>query len=136
MLFWNSLAFSMIQWMLTIWSVVPPPFLNPAYTSGNSQFIYCWSLAWRLLSITLLECEMKAIVWKFEHSLALPLFGIGMKTEFLSQEDHVEKGMVTYSSILVWRIPRTEEPSGYSPGHQKQLDTTELVRVNQWYNTK
>ena len=24
---------------------------------------YCWSLAWRILSITLLECEMSAIVW-------------------------------------------------------------------------
>ena len=28
--FWNSLAFSMIQQMLAIWSLVPLPFLNPA----------------------------------------------------------------------------------------------------------
>ena len=27
--FWNSLGFSMIQWMLAIWSLVPLPFLNP-----------------------------------------------------------------------------------------------------------
>ena len=27
----------------------------------------------RILSITLLVCEMSAIVWQFEHSLALPL---------------------------------------------------------------
>ena len=26
-------------------------------------------------------CEMSAIVWWFEHSLALPFFGIGMKTD-------------------------------------------------------
>ena len=26
-------------------------------------FTYCWSLAWRILSITLLGCEMIAIVW-------------------------------------------------------------------------
>ena len=26
-------------------------------------FMYCWSLAWRILSITLLACEMNAIVW-------------------------------------------------------------------------
>ena len=32
--FWNSLAFSMMQQMLAIWSVVPLPFLNPAFTSG------------------------------------------------------------------------------------------------------
>ena len=25
---------------------------------------------------------MRGIVWKFEHSLALPLFGIGMNTDF------------------------------------------------------
>ena len=54
------------------------------WTSGSSQFMYCWSLAWRILSITLLKCEMSAIVWWFEHSLALSFFGIGMKTDFPS----------------------------------------------------
>ena len=34
MFFWNSLAFSMTQWMLAIWSLVPLPFLKPAWTSG------------------------------------------------------------------------------------------------------
>ena len=43
MLFWNSLAFSMIQRMLAIWSLVPLPFLKPAWTSGSSQFTY-WLL--------------------------------------------------------------------------------------------
>ena len=28
----------------------------------------------------------------------------------LSQEDALEKGMATHSSILAWKIPRTEEP--------------------------
>ena len=60
--FWNSLDFSMIQWMLAIWSLVPLPFLNPAWTSESSWFMYCWRLAWRILSITLLACEMSAIV--------------------------------------------------------------------------
>ena len=49
MFFWNSLAFSMIQQMLAIWSLVPLPFLKPAWTSGSSWFMYCWSLAWRIL---------------------------------------------------------------------------------------
>ena len=39
---------------LAIWSLVPLPFLNPAWISGSSWFTYCWSLAWRILSITLL----------------------------------------------------------------------------------
>ena len=62
---WNSLAFSMIQWMLAIWSLVSLPFLKPAWTSGSSQFMYCWSLAWRILNITLLACEMNAIMLQF-----------------------------------------------------------------------
>ena len=67
MFFWNYLAFSMIQWMLAIWSLVPLPFLNPAWTSGSLQFRYTWSLAWRILSITLLmwdECNC-GVVWAF-----------------------------------------------------------------------
>ena len=60
MFFWNSLAFSMIQWMLAIWSLVPLPFLKPAWASGSSRFTYYWSLAWRILSITLLACEIKS----------------------------------------------------------------------------
>ena len=30
----------------------------------------------------------------------------------LSQEDPLEKGMAIHSSILAWKIPRTEEPGG------------------------
>ena len=32
--------------------------------------------------------------------------------QFLGQEDPLEKGMATHSSILAWRIPWTEEPGG------------------------
>ena len=41
-----------------------------------------------------------------------------MLVQFLGREEPLEKGMATYSSILAWRIPWTEEPAGYSPwGH-------------------
>ena len=39
----------------------------------------------------------------------------------LGQEDPLEKKMATHSSILAWRIPRTEEPGG--------LQSTGLQRV-------
>ena len=42
--FSGTLAFLMIQRMLEIWSLVPLPFLKPAWTSGISWFTYCWSL--------------------------------------------------------------------------------------------
>ena len=88
MFLWNSLAFSMIQRMLAIWSLVPLPFLNPALTSGRSRFTYCWSLAWKILSITLLVCEMGAVVQQLEHSLSLSFFGIEMKPDLFQSCGH------------------------------------------------
>ena len=88
------------------WSLVPLPFLNPTWTSGGSWFTYYWSLVWRILSITLLACEIRAIVLLFEHSLSLPFFGIGMKTELFQSCRHcwvfqicchIECGSVTAS---------------------------------------
>ena len=59
-------------------------FSNPAWTFWNSQFTYCWSLALRILIITLLLCEMSAIMLQFEHSgHCLPL-GLEWKLMFSS----------------------------------------------------
>ena len=33
----------------------------------------------------------------------------------LGEKDPLEKQMATHSSILVWKIPRTESLAGYSP---------------------
>ena len=35
-----------------------------------------------------------------------------MWVQSLGQEDALEEGMATCSSILAWKIPRTEEPYG------------------------
>ena len=51
----------------------------------------------------------------------------------LSWEDPLDKGMTTHSSILAWRIPRTEEPGGYSPWGHKESDTTELLTVSLFF---
>ena len=39
----------------------------------------------------------------------------------LSWKDPLEKGKATHFSILAWRIPRTEEAGGYSPGGRKKV---------------
>ena len=110
MFFWNSLAFSKIQRMSAIWSLVPLLFLIPAWTYGSSQFMYYWSLAWRILSITLLVCEMSAIVQQLEHSMTLPFFGTGM-TDLLQYCAHywvfqicwyMECSTFTASSFRIW----------------------------------
>ena len=61
--------------MLAIWSLVPLPFLNPAWTSGISQFM---SLKPGLEDFEHYFANMwvSAIVQWFEHSFALPFFGI------------------------------------------------------------
>jgi len=44
----------------------------------------------------------------------------------LGQEDSLEKGMATHSSILAWRIPSAEEPGKrYSPWGCEESDMTE-----------
>ena len=43
-----------------------------------------------------------------------------MRVQSLGREDALEEGRATHSSILGWRIPRTEEPGGLrSMGLQK-----------------
>ena len=52
--------------MLAIWSLVPLPFLNPAWTSRSSRFMYCWCLAWRILSFSSMWDESNCVVvWAF-----------------------------------------------------------------------
>ena len=42
------------------------------------------------------------VVWKTQE----------MWVQSLGQEDSLEEGMATHSSILAWRIPWTKEPGG------------------------
>ena len=50
-----------------------------------------------------------------------------MQVWSLGQEDPLDEEMATLSSILIWKIPCTEEPG--SPWGHKESDTTEHVRV-------
>ena len=101
----------MIQLILTIWSLVTLLSGNPAWTCESSQFIYGWSLVWTILSISLLACEMSAIVQYFEYSFTLPFFGIGMKTDLFQSCGHcwvfqicwhIECSTFTTSSFRIW----------------------------------
>ena len=47
----------------------------------------------------------------------------------LGQEDLLEKGKATHSSIFAWKIPWTEEPDRLSPQSSKEFDTTEWLTV-------
>ena len=100
--FWNSLAFSMIQWMLAIWSLVLLPFLNPTCTSGSSWFTYFWMDFEHNLASLWNECNY-VVIWTF--------FGIAflwdwMKTDLFQScghcsvfqiSCHIECGTLTLS---------------------------------------
>ena len=55
----------------------------------------------------------------------------------LGWEDPLEKEMATHSSILLWRIPLTEKPAGYTPWGPKESDMSERLSlthsVNQYW---
>jgi len=126
--FWNSLAFLMIQQMLTIWSLVPLPFLKPAWTSGSSWFMYCWSLAWRILSITFIVkvctmhsetiaqlrwlqlCSSLSILW---HCLSLGLewkltFSSPVATAEFSKFAGILSAALSQHHLLVFEIAQLE----------------------------
>ena len=64
-----------------------------SWNIGNSWFMYSSSLPWRIFSITLLACEMSAVVHYFEYSLALCFFGIA----FLYKERISEQNFTALS---------------------------------------
>ena len=53
-----------------------------------------------------------------------PLANAGDAGSIPGQEDPLEKEMATHSSILAWRIPRTEEASELVYRGSKESDTT------------
>ena len=116
MIFLNFLAFSMIQQMLAISSLVPVPFLNPVCISGSSQFMYCWSLSWKDFE-QYLACMWNernyvvvwiffgiALLWNWASLVAQVVKNLTAvqetKVQSLGQEDSLEKGMATYSGSL------------------------------------
>ena len=54
----------------------------------------------------------------------------------LGWEDPLEKRMTTRSSILIWEIPWTEEPMGYSPWGHRESDVTEQLFTFSYYQLR
>ena len=50
-----------------------------------------------------------------------------MRFPSLGQEDPLEKGMATHSSILAWESHGQRSLAGYSPWGHKESDTTEAT---------
>ena len=100
MFYWNSLAFSIIQGMVSL------SFLKPAWTSGSSQFRYCWSLAWRILSISLLACAAAAKSFQLCQTLCEPRDGSppGSPVPGILQARSLEWVAISSSNAWKWKV--------------------------------
>ena len=59
-----------------------------------------------------------------------------MQVRSLGQEDPLEEGTATHSSILAWRIPWTEESGGLQSMSYKELDMTEATEHAHMHKTE
>ena len=93
---------------LAIWSLVPLPFLKPAWTSGSSGFTYCWSLAWRILSITLLACAAAAAAKSLQScpTLCDPIDSspLGSSVPGILQARTLEWVAISFSNAWKWKV--------------------------------
>ena len=77
----------------------------------------CWVIWWFWASLVAQRVKNLPAMWK-------------TWVWSLGGEHPLVKGMATHSSILAWRIPRTEEPGGlYSPWGCKESDTTKRLSL-------
>ena len=71
------------------------------------------------MKTTFMECWASLIAQSVQNLPAMQETWI----RFLGQEDSLEKEMAIHSSILVWKIPWTEEPSRLQSTGLQELDT-------------
>ena len=80
---------------------------------GSHRVGHDWSDLAAAAAAPAAACEMSAIVQKFEHSLALPLYGIKMKTDSFQSCGHccifqicwhIKCSTVTASSFRIWNV--------------------------------
>ena len=96
-----------MQRMLAIWSLVPLPLLNPVWTSGSSQFTYCWSLGWRIWGITLLACAAAAAkLLQSCPTLCNPIDGSppGFPVPGILQARTLEWVAISFSNACKWKV--------------------------------
>ena len=114
-------------------------FLDSGDPSCTSQFCDPGQVT-HPLSLNFLMCKMgltipKTIGWFYGLSKRMYLAQLAKNppamqatpVQSLGQEDPLEKGMATHSSILAWKIPWTEEPGGLQSSGLQKLDTTEQL---------
>ena len=110
MIFWNSLAFSMIQWMLAIWSLVPLLLGLPGNSAGRES---TYNVGDPGLIPGLGRSPGEGISYTLQYSWTLLVAQMVKNLPAMQEtwawslgwEDPLEESMAAYFSILAWRIP-------------------------------
>ena len=90
---------------------------SSALTTGQmNRGHLCWRLA---------QGASQAAQWSKKKKKKTCLLIQEIQVRSPGLEDPLEEKLATHFSILVWRIPETEEPGGLHPQGLKELDMTE-----------
>ena len=107
--------------MLAIWSLVPLPFLNPAWTCGSSRFMYCWNLAWENFE------HYFAGVWDECSCAVAPLIRLagGTLRPFLMSMS--EASSVAFYTLIKLCYSKALEWSSLVPGCEAKSSSSEIM---------
>ena len=116
--------------------------LNPVLLRFLAHAIHCFT---HLLNKTFLLMS-RHLNWvdpggrNLEKRMSVPCKGLVPSVVWsLGREDPLEKGMGTHSSILVWRIPWTGKPGGYSHEESRRVGhgwaTNSFTFTGRWVRT-
>ena len=116
---------------------IPNPVLTHEFCQSDMRYLIEFFF-FRFMSTT--PCYLYHHSYGFEDSLIaqtvknLPAMQ-DMWVQSLGQEDHLEKGTVTHSRVLAWKIPGTEESGGLQSmgsqrvGHDWVTDTFTFIHL-------
>ena len=98
----------------------------------------CWMCSY----LPPLSCTVKHgwnsmfhIVWLCGSAVKNPPAMQETQVQSLDQEDSLEKGMVTHSSILAWRIPWREEPGGLQSMGSQRVKHNRAINTFTFFHT-
>ena len=98
----------MIQRMLARWNLGYSAFSKFSLYIGTSQFMYCWSLAWRILSINLLTYAAAAAAKSLQScpTLCDPIDSSppGSEIPGILQARALEWVAISFSSAWKWKV--------------------------------
>ena len=122
LLFYSAQVTTLTCWRLGLVeapTLASPGILYAPFLTAYTLPLSLWCIQW--LDITHWLCSMCCLLKESRALVAQRVKNLPAMQETqvwsLGSEDPLEKGMVTHSSILAWRIPWTEEPGGLHTVH-------------------